>query len=366
MAGCCPVYGDGVSELLQGLTAVLVWAAIAAGPVVLATGVWRRWPGARRLLDQRPVQPVPWSGAEVYAIVVAYFFLPLAVHAALSHAGFFSWLPGPEHMAADQGTDPSAPSALRRQLWVKLASDSLLVVFALLVTGVVSRTRPAHLGLTVHQLGTNLRLGILAGLLCTPLVNLLYATVSWILTEGLLAPPESHPFTQLAAQGLTPLEWIVVFVSASLVGPVLEELLFRGVLQRYLATRSWGGDAAMIAALAMALLTRLTKIQAACSERSLAGCVSELAPALFVLALVPVYWLVRQRSQSSAASAIFGTAVLFAAVHSFVWPTPIPLFVLGLALGLLAQRRQSLVPPLVVHMIFNATACGVLLLSARW
>ena len=39
-----------------------------------------------------------------------------------------------------------------------------------------------------------------------------------------------------------------------------------------------------------------------------------------------------------------------------VWPTPIPLFALGLSLGYLAYRTQSLVAPVVLHGLFNAVA----------
>jgi membrane protease YdiL (CAAX protease family) len=56
--------------------------------------------------------------------------------------------------------------------------------------------------------------------------------------------------------------------------------------------------------------------------------------------------------------------VLFAAMHSSVWPTPVALLVLGLALGTLAARTKSLVGPIVVHALFNAVTCVGLLLSS--
>ena len=59
----------------------------------------------------------------------------------------------------------------------------------------------------------------------------------------------------------------------------------------------------------------------------------------------------------------YGTAVLFAAVHSGVWPSPIPLLPLALALGWLAYRTQSLTAPFVLHGLFNAVTALALLLS---
>jgi membrane protease YdiL (CAAX protease family) len=49
--------------------------------------------------------------------------------------------------------------------------------------------------------------------------------------------------------------------------------------------------------------------------------------------------------------------------HVAVWPSPIPLFVLGLGLGVLAEGTRSLVGPIVVHSAFNAVSCGYLALK---
>src|SRR5947199_61864 len=61
--------------------------------------------------------------------------------------------------------------------------------------------------------------------------------------------------------------------------------------------------------------------------------------------------------------AIVGSAALFACVHANVWPTPIPLAILALVLGWLAVRTQSIVAPIVVHILFNAVAFMELALS---
>jgi membrane protease YdiL (CAAX protease family) len=55
--------------------------------------------------------------------------------------------------------------------------------------------------------------------------------------------------------------------------------------------------------------------------------------------------------------------LLFASFHAQVWPSPIPLFFLGLGLGWLSYRTQSLIGPIVAHALFNAVACIVLALE---
>src|SRR5262249_57689443 len=93
----------------------------------------------------------------------------------------------------------------------------------------------------------------------------------------------------------------------------------------------------------------------------------ELAPTLFVVVLVGLFLAYRswrgwprEEEPADPVGAVFCTSVLFAAAHSGVWPSPVPLFLLGLVLGYLAYRTQSLVPSLVVHALFNGLACVLL------
>jgi hypothetical protein len=89
----------------------------------------------------------------------------------------------------------------------------------------------------------------------------------------------------------------------------------------------------------------------------------ELAPVLFVLVMLAgagmLYWL----SRSRIALGIYATALLFGIIHVRVWPTPIPLFLLGLGLGYIAYRTQSVVPAIVTHATFNGVMVVVLLVQ---
>jgi membrane protease YdiL (CAAX protease family) len=83
----------------------------------------------------------------------------------------------------------------------------------------------------------------------------------------------------------------------------------------------------------------------------------ELAPAFFVLVMAPIVVILQQSCRTPVPAGVLGTSLLFAAAHSSVWPSPVPLLVLGLGLGWLAQRTGSLVAPILVHALFNGVGC---------
>src|SRR5262249_49370987 len=142
------------------------------------------------------------------------------------------------------------------------------------------------------------------------------------------------------------------------------------------------------------------------SQREWWRLVIEFQPALFVVLVLPVYCVIRswpdkemrvpsgsksekieqikvvgqfaissnlphsQRLPPSyngharnVAAGILASSLLFAINHASVWPTPIALFPLGLLLGYLAQRTQSLAASMVVHSLFNAVALIGLMLK---
>ena len=54
-------------------------------------------------------------------------------------------------------------------------------------------------------------------------------------------------------------------------------------------------------------------------------------------------------------------SALFGAMHAGVWPTPVPLTVMGIGLGCVAFRSGSLRPAIVAHALFNAVSALALL-----
>ncbi|MEM6258800.1 MAG: type II CAAX endopeptidase family protein [Planctomycetota bacterium] len=155
------------------------------------------------------------------------------------------------------------------------------------------------LGLLPRWPGRDLRWGLVSGVVGFGLAGLsgLFAIQLFsLLNEP--APEVAHK-TLVTLQTSFSLELLIsIIVSAVIIAPLLEELVFRGVLQtslmRWFKGRRW--------------------------------------------------------------IAIVITAMVFSSIHGWVVPTQglIPLFVLGLVWGYLYERTGSLVVPILSHAVFNA------------
>src|SRR5262249_50300954 len=185
----------------------------------------------------------------------------------------------------------------------------------------------------------------------------------WLLRHGTGEAPEKHPIAQLLETRPPLIDYIVGGFAALVAAPLLEEFLFRGVIQPWFRVRSWGGSVGLAGALFLALQRRWSGLQADWADGGWQQAWPQLLPAAFVLVLVPGYLLVRAKLPP-VAGAVYATSLLFAAAHSFAWPSPVPLFFFALALGTLRYRTQSLVPSVTVHALFNSVAWVVLLLQA--
>jgi len=297
----------------------------------------------------------PWSGLEiVFALLIVVWFWPKIVLEGLRATDFFVHVYGQDVLQQAQAKEDSPARNLaqtRVQIWLNLLTLPLQVLSVPLML----QTRPGRLGLTLRHFWGNLRLGLLAALVLIPLVHGINLGVVILHQVWLQIPVEAHPVMALRAD-VRPFEWVVLILSTMVAAPVLEELLFRGMLQPWFA--SWRGGGLLAAAYAL-LMVAIKRADGLMQHWGVdwGKVVLELAPALFVLAMTPLVVLLGRWCRTPVQSAIFGTSLLFAAAHASVWPSPIPLLVLALGLGWLAQRTGSLVAPIVVHALFNGLAC---------
>ncbi len=284
---------------------------------------------------------------------------PRLVNYILNRYGWYAWYYGPELLQEIIGEKEAVGQAVptRLMLWAICAAFPLQVVSVLILLRTLAGTRPAEVGLTTRRLGVNLLAGLVATCVLIPGVYGIQALMM-LLTHALGLKEQPHPFAELGQMSLDPVEWVLLVLAATLVAPVWEELIFRGIVQPWVISRPWGGAFALAAALVMTLPLRLDDGWQMADVKAL---LVALMPVLVLLALVPVYLLLARRSRT--AGGLFATAVLFAWVHASVWPSPIPLLWLALGLGWLALRRAGLAGPIMLHALFNGVACLMLLLE---
>lgn len=376
--------------------------AVAAGVPVGVT--WLLLP-----LRQRCLLPLPrlrngrWSGGEVMLCFFVLFFAAQISLLVLTSLSFFERI------------YETTPSDSRKLLWSSLLATPLTPALIFYCLFAASSTRPKDIGMTAARWRQNVVVGYLTWFVLTPLVWTLFAVCL------LFAVPEEHPLSMLAHADLSAIEWILFVFQAGVYAPVTEELFFRGVLMGWLRRASFAGHCtiAVLALAAAALSTldvpaqnsgALAEVKSKCmapkakiarqppaatikargARPPVAGTRENTASfpavrakgeerltwslnfglAIFLTLIVPPYLWQAHRALASAHhehgaahAAVVGSALLFAAIHS-TWPSQIPLFVLGLGLGWLAYRTQSLLGPMVVHGLFNLMPCLQLILGS--
>lgn len=401
---------SGAEILVLTLTYVALAALAALGILVLG-----RW--APSWFPLQRLKPARWTGAFLFfSILLWQVLLPGLVVTLLHESGFFFRIFG-RHI-----------SQFRE---VNLLGPPLALVFfaiSLAILQTAGRTYPSQVGLSLIRWPANVRLGLAAFILITPVAE------GAFLLARLVTPATPHPLEQIATESLHWIEWIFIGLNAVVVAPLVEEWLFRGLLQAWLRGAPPVGHLA-IAMLALALgcepvfkawneaskneegrawledngydpddednraALELTPEQRIPWE---AGILTITVVGVYVGGVVRIWRPVLEKGlgyfvekpvvpeasapltpdqlegqapvvvphgprwqafqQANARWAILGSAMLFSFMHN-AWPSPVGLLPLALTLGWLAYRTQSLLPGIVVHVLFNTIALVTLVVT---
>lgn len=366
------------AELLLNLEVYLALALAAAVGVVILGRFAGRWFPLPRLRRGR------WSGGEVLLCFLLFNIVPAILVYLLDESGFFFWVFGEYVKSARQ--------------FLLLEPLRLVLLFAFYITLVlypISGTRPSHVGLTTARWQANIRLGLAAFCVVTPVVLGLYFVVHAV------TPSTPHPLEELIQERHFAFEWGLIAFGTVIAAPLLEEWLFRGLLQGWLRRASlWGHLVIAVLGLTAGILQSLPQAKPPDGRIVWEALVfAWLLVSVYITGVLRIWWPVLQSGiqhfvetpesgaptpapvegqtrvllpqgprweafkVANARWAIVGSAMVFALLHVH-WPDPVPLFLLGLVLGWLAYRTQSLIPGIVLHAMFNAVAFGVLWLSA--
>lgn len=338
---------------------------------------------SRRWFPPRRPWRAEWSGFTVFFCFLVYYYLQPFAMAIVVKSGFLEKLYGPDFLPKVEATEYT-----REQLAaITIASQwASALAFPFLLWAILSILRAGGtnglLPLSVSRFPANFSLAYLGWAIITPICFGLFLLANFVFVELFGHPPQKHPAT-LFAPLAGPREWMLFAFQVLLVAPTLEEILFRGSLLPWLVQRKRRRGrssevlvphrhrASLIFAFAVgiAIYWEATPLVKAIGDGEWGEVGHHLTPIAFVLCLgillftVPKWkWLgkrLRLRSPQQG-KAIIASSILFAAVHS-TWPTPPPLFFLGLGLGYLAVRTRNVVASMAMHSLFNAVSVVYLL-----
>ncbi len=340
------------ADLWTELVSMVGCGLLVAGAVVpVSVAAW--WLARRRgepLLPRPKPWRVPWTGFEVlFAFLLAAEVLPRLALVALTRAGFFTAVYGPELPADTPGAHDLDQV---RVIWARLA------VVPVFLAGAFIARRLLHPGWRPprdRRPAARLALAGFAWLGLTVVTFAVHFAVNLVFA-GLGGGVEEHPLAKNAAYR-TALDRAVFVAGACLAAPVTEEFLFRGLLLPWALGRRYRPGLVLVLAVLTAVGTA--------GPPDAGFRVFLRGPVLFAagVALGGVGLRLLARRKRRVVGAVYAQAALFAAVHSAVWPSPIPLFVLGLGLGWLALRVRGWMVPAAVHGLFNAVSVVFVLLG---
>ncbi len=315
---------------VQVLAVVLLAAAVAIWSAAV-----RRLLRRGRLLPQWPRRPVPWTLPLVLATMGVTFGLRLFAVALVQLAQATARHAGPDQLLTSAEL---APLLLGDTLGSLVA---LVVVVGLLVTA--SRASSRDLGWNPRWLSLDLRLGLLAFAAVVVPVYALHLAV-----QHLLQSEKGHPLIEALAKPQGTGFLVLVFFSAVVVAPVLEELLFRVVLQGWLESAlgclgsvhtAAGADSPQWVSLSQEPLPAEHSPPALAESKTTGSASRQISRRCWMPIVV--------------------SAGLFGLVHWGHGAAPVALTLLGVTLGYLYQRTGRLVPCVTLHMVFNALGVGL-------
>lgn len=325
-----------VQETLALGEAALLVAAVA---VPLGLACW--------LVSRKRIPTIPpyrkgysrWHGIDVAVMAFTCLVFRDAIAGALEPLGVFEFLipDGPNDELRQQ-------LQYQRSTLVGLASLPLLA-FAFHVWKISSAAEGPN-----PRFAADIAAGVFGWLVIAPLTFAVHFAVIGIL-QYLEIPPDDHPLKNMKLKSA--LDVALFFAGACVVAPVFEEMGYRRIIVPWAARkveRSW----IVLAVAGLASVTFATG-GSRWGPRVIVLC---MAGSMLAMGIVSRF---RPRFPVRPASALVATATLFGVIHSGVWPTPIPLFVLGLGLGWLVLRTKSATAAIVAHGLFNAISAVHLL-----
>ena len=311
---------------------------------------------------------------DIFFLLLLVFFVFFLMDIGIRASGLGSYYYGHEQfqeMLDKAKMEERSPVRTRLGLWSTGIGYPLMAILFPIFFKLRTAQSVSTLGIHTSRITQSFSLAIKAVFLLIPtayIVQLL--TVKLLQITGF---PEinDHPLVELGSMHLAPFEWVLFFLSAVIGAAFLEEQLFRGLLQPWFLSRANGATQAAMASVIVTILFQFKDLQKSCqllwannlileNPSDKAVLLQALQPLLFSIAMAQIIHWVSQKESLKSHATIAGTGLLFGMVHSFAWPSPVPLTLLGYGLGLVYMKSGNLLGPILVHSMFNAIAWCVL------
>jgi membrane protease YdiL (CAAX protease family) len=191
-----------------------------------------------------------------------------------------------------------------------------------------------RLGFSPGSLARSVGPAIISILIVIPMMYVISGITQWF-WELIRLEHGTHPFLEIFGSDANPLLRRMIVLSAIVLAPVFEELLFRGHLQTSVLY-------------SLRQLLSQDNLPTTAADPTIPNGAGEpavalpAAPARSVAIDVTTRWI-----------AIVFTSVIFALVHPQLWMMP-PIFILSLCLGYAYERTGNLWVPILIHAAFNA------------
>ncbi|MCX7402285.1 MAG: type II CAAX endopeptidase family protein [Planctomycetia bacterium] len=267
------------SEASAQIAALLIAAVAIGASVGMIRWVFQRVRQGEPLVPRRSQEPVPWGGNDVLVVTILFLCIPVCL---------LGWLPKPAEVS--EGPLPMSIN--------QLLGNSAAMILATVAAISYLRARGASwasFGFTSTEPLADCQRAVAGiALIVAPLL-----TLAAVLDRVV---PYHHQIVDFLASHRDPAALAVVFVSAVIVAPIVEEFFFRRVLQGWLEKRQ--------------------------------------AVALYGV--------------RSGESAIAISALCFALLHVGQGLAWVPLAFFGVVVGYLARQTGSLLAGIFLHAIFNA------------
>ena len=367
--------------------------------------VWalgRIWKGLPIVADDRawPLKPAPWGSLTVLSLVFLYLGVNMTVSRiyaaatgrqlprvakaagnqghgdarepdkAIDKSKNAEQAPGPGEASAagqskdvkagphDPGPDASTEQSLAELMFQFAVSNGLLLVLVPAFVRLTSGAGLADLGLHRQEWPRQMGIGVRAAMLMTPPV----CAIQFLTVQ--IWHSQAHPVEQMVLEKLTVGVAILAVLSTMVLAPLIEELLFRGIFQRWLGRLVEGRplptttipEKGRFGPLEPENESFFLNSKAAPTESTPIDPGSEI--------LASGHQPAEQPSSRSSSLPILLTSFFFAAMHLPQWPAPIAILLLSMALGTVYQRTGSLLAAITMHATFNGVNTLLLLLLA--